>query len=371
MATEFRIYFDGDPATKDQLDQVETISVEQQIDMAWEARLEIPIRTKDDGSWTGAEASFANAFGRVRIEIRVGDGSFVPLIDGPVVGADTSMSSQPGASTQTVIVQDDSVYLNRNEDVERFDDQADHEIARALFQRVSQIARVDMEDTPRAPTSRPIATVQRGTPMQILRHLAERQGMHAYVLPGEEPGQSVGAFKRLSREVDGLPDLILLGEDRNVDSFHVSANMQRPSQVRTFSLDVTDKTVTNATSSLRNLDLLGDAAALSNEGAAATRLAPPGTDDAVEPNQRVQAQSDTDSFAFSATGNVVSDCYAAVLTPYQVVRVRGVDTRLNGDYVIKRVAHRLTRSVYSQSFELLRNAVAEAAGSAGPLGGIF
>jgi hypothetical protein len=369
--SEFRVYFDGTAATKDQLDQIETISVEQQIDMAWEARLEIPIRTSDDGSWTGPEQSFASAFKRIRVEIRIGDGSFVPLMDGPVVGADTRMSSQPGQSSQTVIVQDDSVYLNRNADIERFDDQADHEVARTLFSRVSQITTRQIEETPAPATSRSRSTVQRGTAMQILRELARRQGMHAYVLPGAQPGQSIGAFKSLPRQGDGLPDLILVGDDRNVADFHVAANLQQPSKVRTFALDVTDKTVTEAMSSFRNLELLGDEAALGKEQDAATRLELPGADDAVDPNRRVGGTADRDSFAFSATGSVLPECYRGVLAPYRVVRVRGVDTRLNGDYVIKRVSHRLTRSEYTQSFEFLRNAVARGQSAAGPLAGIF
>jgi hypothetical protein len=281
------------------------------------------------------------------------------------------MSSQPGQSSQTVLVQDDSVYLNRNAEIERFDDQADHEVARTLFSRASQIASFQIEETRQHGTSRSRSTVQRGTPMHLLRELARRHGMHAYVLPGEQPGQSIGAFKKLPREGQRLPDLVLVGKDRNVAAFHVAANLQQPSTVRTFSLDVTDKTVAEATSSFRNLELLGDQAALAHDDQAATRLAEPGTDDAADPSERVDGAADRDSFAFSATGSVLSGCYTGVLTPYRLVRVCGVDTRLTGDYVIKRVSHQLTRSEYTQSFEFLRNAVARGQSSAGLLAGIF
>jgi hypothetical protein len=371
VTSEFRLYFDGEPATRDQLDQVGTISVDQQLDMAWEARFEIPICTDAEGRWTGGDQPFTASFARVRVEIRVGDGSFVPLIDGPVVGADTQMSSEPGQSSLTVLVHDDSVYLNRNEDIERFDDKLDHEVAQELFRRASQIADTDVETTPAPATARPPVVVQRGTAMQALRRLARRQGMHAYVLPGKQPGQSIGAFKKLPVKPDGLPDLILLGTDRNVTTFHASRNAQRPSSVRAYSLDVADKTVTTATSSFRNLELLGDDTALTSEDDAATRLARPGADDAVDPNQLVQGEAAHDSFAFSANGSVLGDCYSGVLTPYRVVAVRGVDTPLNGDYLVSRVGHRLTRSEYSQSFELQRNAVSSTASSAGPLGAIF
>jgi hypothetical protein len=305
----------------------------------------------------------------VRVEIKVGDGSFVPLIDGPVVGAETHMSSQPGQSTQTVLVHDDSVYLNRAADIKRFDGMADHEVADQLFQ-ISQIASTEIDSTPASGTSRTTAVIQRGTRMQVLRALARRQGKHAYVLPGTRAGRSIGAFKSLPRAADGLPELTLLGDSRNVSTFHVSSNLQRPSVVRTFSLDVTDKTVTSASSSFRDLELLGEQPQPSEQDAA-TRLTAPGADDAVDPTQRVQGEADADSFAFTATGSVLAGCYTGVLTPYRAVTVRGVDARLNGDYVIQKVAHSLTRSEYGQSFELLRNAVASASGGLRVPAGIF
>jgi hypothetical protein len=369
-ACEYRLYFDGTAATREQLDQIETITIDQELDLAWEARLDIPMCTSKDGTWAGAEESFAAAFARIRVEIKVGDGSFVPLIDGPVVGANTQMSTQPGQSMQTVIVQDDSVYLNRHEDVDRFDDKLDHEVAQELFDRVSQITDTDIDDTP-APPAGSAVVVQRGTAMQLLRRLARRQGMHAYVLPGDQPGESVGAFKKLPTEPDGLPELVLLGESRNVATFHVQQNSQRPSTVRTASVDITDKTVATATSSFRNLELLGDDAALASEDDAATRLASPGADDAVDPTQQVQGEADRDSYAFSATGSVVADCYTGVLQPYRAVLVKGVDTILNGNYVVKKVGHTLSRSEYAQTFELLRNAVADGQSSAGQLGAIL
>ena len=370
MATSaYKVLFDGSPATQDQLDLIQTVTVDQEIDMAWEARLEMMLRTAGSGSWVGADQPFAAAFARVRVEVKIGDGSFVALIDGPVVGADTQMSAQPGQSTQTLLVHDDSAYLNRQADVQRFDGMADHEVAQQLFQ-ISQIASTDIETTPAPATSRATSVVQRGTPMQILRTLARRQGKHAYVLPGTGPAQSVGAFKALPHAADGLPELILLGDDRNVATFHVASNLQRPSTVSTSSLDVTDKTVTSATSSFRDLQLLGDQPPPGEQDAAA-RLAAPGADDAVDPRQLAQGQADGDSFAYTATGSVLGDCYTGVLTPYRAVGVRGLDTPLNGDYVIKKVAHSLTRSQYTQSFELLRNAVATASAGSGLPGGIF
>src|SRR4051812_9716862 len=94
----YRLFFENTPATRDQLDQVQEITVEQQIDMAWEARFVIPICTDENGKWSSEKDPHLAEFHRIRLEVRVGDGKFVALIDGPVVGTDRQMSSEPGQS---------------------------------------------------------------------------------------------------------------------------------------------------------------------------------------------------------------------------------------------------------------------------------
>ena len=44
-------------------------------------------------------------------------------------------------------------------------------------------------------------------------------------------------------------------------------------------------------------------------------------------------------------------CYAAVLTPYSKVRVDAGATPYSGDYLITKVVHRITPSLYTQEFE--------------------
>ena len=48
----------------------------------------------------------------MRIELKIGTDDFKPLIEGPIVGVDTAMDSRPGRSTATVVVHDDSAWLN-------------------------------------------------------------------------------------------------------------------------------------------------------------------------------------------------------------------------------------------------------------------
>ncbi|MBX6320940.1 MAG: hypothetical protein IRY94_03855 [Rhodospirillaceae bacterium] len=194
--------------------------------------------------------------------------------------------------------------------------------------------------------------------MEVLRRLARRQGMHAYVLPGPEPGASIGVFRPFPTRPDGLPPLVLLGPDRNLASFTARLDSQRAGTVESRSLSITDKTVQRATAQVRDLELLG-AAAAAGTTQPTTRLTPPGRDGAVDAAQAATAALERQSYAFEASGSLLGDCYGAVLAPYRVLSVRGVNGRQSGDYVIKSVTHRLTRSAYEQSFSLLRNARSE------------
>jgi hypothetical protein len=87
MIKEFKVYYGTTPATQEQLDAIEEIVVEQEIGRAWEARIKIPIQISEDGSWAGEDDPAYAEFARVRVEARIGEGDFIPLIDGRIVDA--------------------------------------------------------------------------------------------------------------------------------------------------------------------------------------------------------------------------------------------------------------------------------------------
>jgi hypothetical protein len=362
-AVRYRIYLDDQPATRDQLDRVEEIDIDQEVDMAWEARLRIPVCTSANGSWDGEDEPFLQSFARVRVEVKVGDRDWTALIDGPIVGSDRRMSSEPGQSSLLVIVHDDSAYLNRNEEIDSFENMSDHEIARQVFNNADQIQSVDIEDSlPCTCTTTP-QEVQRETKMHLLQRLARRQGMHAYVLPGDGPGESIGCFRKFPTSPSDLPDLVLLGPDRNIVSFNISSNAQSPANVQGFSLSIGDRAVSEGASQTRNLDLLGSDGALAHDSDAGTRLLEPDANCCLSPDQAAQVEADRAAFAFEATGAVLAECYGACLIPYQIVSATGIGGRVSGEYIIKKVSHRLDRWQYGQQFTLLRNARSGGAGA--------
>lgn len=353
---EYRLFSNNQPFTREQLDQVETITVEQTMDMAWEAQLQIPLCTDAQGHWLAENANLITEFNRIRVEIKVGDAGFVPLIDGPIVRTNRQMQAEPGQSLITLVVQDDSYYLDREDKLLRFENLLDHEIAAQLFQPFAQIVSTEIDETPSPLSSLPPEVVQRGTEMHLLRFLAARHpGLHAYVLPGAAPGESLGYFKTFPTQPDGLPDLVLLGSDRNLANFNPSNDAQRPAHFRAYATSLTDLSVTRSESQLDSLERLGEATAVERESDTAIQVLPPRHGDTVDLDAWVGAETLNASHSIEATGQVLADCYNAVLSPYRVVTVRGANDRYSGDYQITRVTHTLNRSLYAQDFSGRRN----------------
>ena len=360
----YRVFFGDRSATREQLEAIEEITVEQEMDLMWEARMKRPVCLDAQGRWQGQDEDFMRSFARVRVEIKVGKAAFVPLIDGPVTGFDSQKSNEPGRSSITLTVRDDSVFLDRNEAVARFDDLSDSDVARQLLGDVEQIAEVDVDETPPPSRNLPPAVVQRGTAMQLLRRMARRQGMHAYVLPGSAQGRSIGLFKRLSTAPSDLPPLVLLGRARNVEQVNASNDDERPATVQASSVNVDDKDVVSSTSRFDDLDRLGSEFTFDQEDRTAKRLAAPTEGSAVDLDRRVAGEAERDSFAFQISGRAIPDCYAGVLRPYLVVKVDGLHGKSSGNFLIRRVTHTLTRSTYTQSFTMTRNARSPRVGKA-------
>ncbi|HVZ41836.1 MAG TPA: hypothetical protein VHI13_21320 [Candidatus Kapabacteria bacterium] len=358
---EYIVFFDNNPATQDQLDRIEDVTVEQEVDLMWEARVQIPVCVDNDGRWAGEEEAWMKEFTRVRIEARIGDNPFVPLIDGPIVGYDTARSGVPGKSIVTLVVRDDSVYLHREESITLYEGLADSAIARRIFGETQQLAGSPPDipaETTEPPGSLPALAVQRGTQMQLLRALAARHhNWHAYVLPGTTPGKSIGAFREFPTRTDGLPPMVLLGDNQNIKEFTVRNNQQRASDVQTSSLSIADRTITTATASFRDQQLVGDEPATGTSGNTAKRTLRPGTTDTVDPHEVVRGAAALSGYTLDASGSVVPGCYQGILSPYRLVEVQISDSRFSGNYVITKVTHTLTRSTYTQSFSAKGNAV--------------
>lgn len=364
-----RLFLDDSPASEEELALFGAVRVDQGIGMAAEAELDLPVGTDEQGAWERLEDDFVQPFARVRVEVKVGDGDWVALIDGPVVGQRFQLDATPEASLMTLVVHDDSVLLNRDDDVKTFQDQSVSDIVETLFAQANLTPRVTSVADAGSALAR--YRVHRGTPMQLVRKLAGDHGMFAYVEPGPAAGASVGVFEAMQAIDDSLPELVLLGEARNIASFSATFDALRPLAPQAASVLAADKSVVSTQV---------DAAAAPALGAQATHtlVAPARTllghtrEEQGDIDASVQAGADLSSWAYSAQGEVNADAYAGVLRPYRKLNVRGVGGHLSGEYLVSRVSHEIGDAGYKQQFTLTRNARAGGAGAAAGLpGGLF
>jgi hypothetical protein len=362
---EYRIYFNNKPTTVDQLALFTEIRIDQGIGVAAEAQIDLPIGTDTAGLWPGVEEDYAQAFARVRVEVKVADADFIPLIDGSLVGNRYEMKATPNQSVMTLIVQDDSVKLNHDEKVALFEDMPPQDIVTGLF--ADAVASVDVDALPDAGAALQRVVVQRGTSMQLLRDLAKRYGMFVYVRPGDAPGASVGMFKRPQFDATDLPEILLVGDQRNVASFSAEFDALRPIKAQAGSVALADKSVLSSNADAADITPLGDTATHDVTQPAITLLT--GTrEEQTDLDAATAATADLSSWAYAANGELDTDNYAGVMQPYRLVRVRGIGGYLSGDYLIGRVMHVLTDNGYRQRFSLHRNA--RSAGGANGGGGI-
>jgi hypothetical protein len=357
-AARFRLWFDAREASVEELARFEEIEVTQEVDHFWEARARMAMCLDDQGRWKHRPDQTATAFSRVRIALDPGDGSFVPLIDGPVVRFDSRLDSQPGRSTTTFVVRDDSVFLNRDEDNEVFRDKRDSEVADALFRAVPQIASTRV-DPPTAATH-PV-TSRRGTRLDLLTRLSRANRRRAYVLPGEQPGQSVGCFLADPQQPNlAWPALELIGDRRNLGDATIEEDPDSPSRSSARTLRLSDGSLASFQTGAQALGLSNDRPALPDD-AAPLRQLPPEEALREDPEAAVSAAAERSGLAYKLTTSVIPGCYHAVLLPYQMVRIECGDTPYSGNYFLTKVTHRITPSVWTQSLEGKRHGATEVA----------
>ena len=344
---KFRVWFGAAEASEDDLARIEEIEVTQEKDKFWEARVRMTMCLDAQGRWQHRPDTVAAPFSRVRIELDPGNGALVPLIDGPVVGFTSSLDSQPGRSTATFVVRDDIVFLNRDEGTEVFRDLKDSEIADQVLRSIPQIVDTRIEPTA---ASHPVTT-RRGTRLLFLGELASANGRRVYVLPGAEPGSSIGCFLADAEKPSGeLPALRLIGEDRNLGDATIEEDSEAPERSRGSTLRLSDGEPAAFETSAAALGIQADRPAIP-QGTEPLRLLPPADTLREDAEAAVTGRARDAGYAFKLSSSVIPGCYAAVLTPYVKVRVECGSTPYSGNYLITKVVHRITPSLYSQSLE--------------------
>jgi phage protein D len=346
-------------------------------------QLRLATRLEDDGSWHYLEDDRLAPFSKVSVRIGFtgggglagalgglggGNDGLEPVFDGYITAVDVSLGSAPGGTAIMISGVDTGVLLSLEEKVARFADMSDSDIAQQILGAygvavtAESTATVHQEDT--------TTIMQRGSDLQFVRSLARRNGFEFYFETAKDSEQ-VTAFFRLP-QLDGTPqpDLaIQFGEESNLRSFSARLSGQRPLSVRAAQVDVQANSANSGQASDTQLAKLGASdlnalvggplGSLVTPRAAQAQMLVLGapTSDPAELQTLAQAVRDEAGWFISASGEINSDAYGAVLRPHRLVLVKGAGTPYSGKYYVTSVTHSLTSDGgYSQRFEARRNA---------------
>ena len=314
---EYRLFFDNAPAEEGRLAMFEEIKVEQAIDMVTEAQFILPIGRDDEGDWPEVLDDALAPLNRIRVEVKIEDGDFIPLIDGRIVAQRFEMAGAPNESQAVIVVHDDSAMMNRAELTRLWEDMPPEDIANQIFGEYGIEARTERSGIGAPSLERVVA--QSSTDFALLRRLARQANMVVSVEPGSAPGLSIGHFRHLPTGADGLPEMVLTGVDRNVNKLVLELDALAPVTASAQMIDHATLATLSAESSQAETDTLGDAPS-SDFSDPAQVIVHHFAGDLAELEAGVQGAVDRGAWAYSGEGEVDAQVYTGVLAPIAACR---------------------------------------------------
>lgn len=352
----YTVKIDGRPADAALMGALLDIEVEQHCRLADMVRLRFAVAVDASGeAWSVVDEDRFKRLTRLRVEVAVGSGKAEPLIEAYVVETHATFSNQPGASVLEVVGMDATVLMNLEQKVRAWPDMTDGDIARAIFGEHSLAPQVDATQPLRQQTERTV--LQRGSDIQFLRMLAERNGCLCYVEVNPATGVAEGHFH--PPRVDDPPQGVLsvnLGTATTVDRFASRYEMWRPTGARADNVQIASQADQSADVSAASHPGMGRQSTVGGEKPRHVLLAGTGLAETGELQTIAQAVVDRSAFAVHAEGELTTVTYGAVLHARHPVNVRGAGRQFSGTYLVQSVLHRIAPDSYTQSFTLCRNA---------------
>ena len=355
----YRLQVNGSPASGAVLGALQRIEVEDHARLADMLRLRFSVAVKEDGSgWTLLDDSLFTRLAHLQLSVTVGSGPAVPLISAYVIEVDTRFSGTPNSSELVVTAMDPTVLMHLEEKVRAWPNMKDSDVASAIFSDAKYQFTPVVKSTQWSRHENDHTLMQRGTDIQFLQHLAERNGCECYV-ELNDAGDVEGHFH--PPHTDAKPQGVLtinMGSATNVNRFHARFDMLGPATAKAATLDPDDASSQQAdTEQASQADDMGATSATPSERPRLVLLSGLAMTQSGEMQRYTQSVTDQTSWAITAEGELNTAAYGSVLKAKQPVMVRGAGRQFSGRYYVERVLHTLdSDGAYTQRFTLKRNA---------------
>lgn len=345
----------GEAASPELLAAIRMLEVEDHADLADMLRLRVAVGVDEGASrWRLLDDELFTRLQNVRVALKVGSDPAEPLIDAYVVDVRASLSEEPGRSLVEVVAMDGTVLLSLEDKVRAWPDQADSAIASSIFSELDFSPVV--EDTSVVRSADDTTTLQRGTDIQFLRRLAERNGYECFVEVAAS-GQTEGHFH--PPRVEEQPQAILnvnLGSATNVATFSARYDMLGATTAKATGLEVESASDQPADVQDGELKSLGSETTVPADRPRKVLLAGSGLVLSGELETLARSVVDRSSFAVTAEGVVSTPVLGKALRAKRPVLVRGAGQAFSGTYYLERVLHVFSGDGHEQRVKMRRNA---------------
>jgi phage protein D len=353
----YTLLIDDQPAPPELIDVIQRLEVEDHAEMADMVRLSVAIAIRDGcGSWNVVDENTFQRLTKLRIDVNVGSGKTEPLIEAYVIETNADFANQPGQSVLNVVAMEPTAKMNLEEKVRPWPNMADSDIAEQIF-RDCKFNTDNIDQTQPTRDENDHTEMQRGTDIQLLQRLAQRNGFEIYVELNPETGVVEGHFHapRLQQNPQGVLS-VNMGSATNVNSFHARFDMVQPATAQAHNIDIHSSEQQTGQSDSQQDKPLGSAPTVPAGDARQVLISGTGLSDTGELQTAAQAEVDRTSWAITAEGEVNTVAYGDVLRAKRPVLVRGAGRQFSGIYYVERVLHSFTGDGYTQQFSLRRNA---------------
>lgn len=326
------------------------VRVECSRAQAWTGTLRFESRRDENGVWSVQDDPAIRPWKAIVIEAAFGT-TVEEIVRGYIREVHADYPEDPGATTVTVEVQDDSLAMDREHVRKAWGNEVPTTDALILTEILSKYPL--LPDPENGAGLDGLTVNQNATDIRFLRARAEANGYELILDRG------LLYFGPMRLEADAQETiLVYAGRDTHCFRFDVRADGHQPDAV---GYDVAPETGSEPVSQDVQPDLpsLGTEAADSADSGLAPfvwRLDRPGSVSAAELDAYARGRANELSMRVRAQGELDGSLYGHVLRVGLPVGVDGIGTTMQGIYYVDSVTHLFNGDGYRESFALLRNA---------------
>ena len=334
-------------------DDLVSLEVELDDELAGMCRITLAVLQRDDGTWPYLDDERFQLWQRVAVTAGLGDDD-EKLFSGFVTHVRPEFAGTPDQCQLELWAMDASVLMDRRVVLKDWPNRKDSDIAAEIFGTYGLSSQVT--DTGIIHSGEVSTIIQRETDIRFLKRLARRNGYECYITGNTAHFGPPG--------LSGRPQPVLnvqCGEETTVTHFTIEANALVPSSIAMSQIDHLTKEVLDTTVDRAAQKALG--------GKAATAYLPAGmrkepthlnqtiTTGRSEMEALCQSLHDNGEWYVTGEGEVAANQYGTILMPRKTVTIKGIGENFSGVYYITRVTHVFEPGGYTQVFTVQRNAL--------------